>query len=91
MKIIRSFQVVPALPDELVFLKELAYNLWWSWDSDAQQLFRLIEPDLWDKFNHNPVLLLASLDQEKLWELTHDEGFLLQLRDVEERFLYVLL
>ncbi len=86
MKIIKSFQVVPALPDELLFLKELAYNFWWSWDSDSMQLFRQIDEEIWDKCEHNPVELLASVGQLKLHELARDEGFLLQLKEVEERF-----
>ena len=32
MKPIHTFTVVPALPDKLQRLRELAYNILWSWD-----------------------------------------------------------
>ncbi len=30
----------PHLPARLGGLKDLAYNLWWSWQPDARNLFR---------------------------------------------------
>ncbi len=40
---VRRFQVLPALPEALQPLRELAYNLWWTWDPDAIELFRLMD------------------------------------------------
>ena len=37
------------LPKRLSRLGELAYNLWWVWNPDAQQLFRQIDEALWDE------------------------------------------
>lgn len=39
-------------------LSKLAENLWWSWDPDATEVFRLIDPEKWEELNHNPVQLL---------------------------------
>jgi starch phosphorylase len=39
----------------------IARNLWWSWDSDANHLFRSLDPVLWRRFNHNPMSLLGEL------------------------------
>jgi starch phosphorylase len=45
-------------------LRELAQNLWWSWDEDATSLFRDIDPDLWRDWKdtgHNPLALLQQM------------------------------
>ena len=49
-------------------LSSLAANLWWSWDPEVTDVFRLIDAELWEKVNHNPVLLLNEYSPEKLEE-----------------------
>ncbi len=49
-------------------LSKLAANLWWSWDPEVTELFRLIDRELFDRFNHNPVLLLKEYTPERLEE-----------------------
>ena len=39
-------------------LNALAYNLWWSWNPQAQQIFRELSPSVWESSNHNPVEVL---------------------------------
>ena len=34
---LNSFRVVPALPERLAGLREIAYNLRWSWDDDLRR------------------------------------------------------
>ena len=36
----RSYAVTPHLPEKLKPLLEIAYNLWWVWNSEAFELFR---------------------------------------------------
>ncbi|MEZ4618738.1 MAG: DUF3417 domain-containing protein [Caldilineaceae bacterium] len=57
MKTIGRVSVFPKLPTAIARLQELAYNLWWSWEPDAQ-LFATIDLDLWDATNRNPVKFL---------------------------------
>ena len=78
----RIFTVVPSLPEALAPLRELAYNLWWSWNLDAVDLFRRLDRDLWEKAGHNPVLILGSISQERLEEAAVDDGFLAHMRRV---------
>ena len=59
MKALRSFTVRPSLPAELAALEELAFNLRWSWDDQTRDLFRWVDPDLWDASVHDPVRLLG--------------------------------
>jgi len=60
-------------------VRELAYNLRWTWDHDTINLFRRLDKDLWESTGHNPVLLLGSISQERLNEAATDEGFVVQL------------
>ncbi|MCA9009220.1 MAG: DUF3417 domain-containing protein, partial [Planctomycetaceae bacterium] len=49
-------------------LSSLAANLWWSWDPEVSEVFRLVDPVRWESLNHNPVLLLKEYTAEKLEE-----------------------
>ncbi len=80
------FNVVPNLPEELVPLRELAYNLWHAWNPEALTLFMRLDRELWEKCNHNPVLMLGRMDQDRLTELATDDGFLSHLKRVSDEF-----
>lgn len=54
------------IPERIARLRELAYNLWWTWHPEAQDLFRQIDPDLWELDYHNPVDFLRDARQRKL-------------------------
>ncbi len=82
----KTFNIVPNIPPELEPLKEISYNLWHVWNPDAITLFMRIDRKLWESCNHNPVLMLGRLSQEKLNELVHDEGFMLFLEKVYSDF-----
>jgi starch phosphorylase len=72
---LRTFTVLPHLPERLQGLHKLAYNLWWCWNHDAIWLFRRIDEDLFVQLEHSPVKLLAQVGQERLEQLAHDDGF----------------
>ncbi len=82
MKLIRTFSVVPSLPEPLTRLGELAYNLWWAWNADATELLRRVDLDLWDTVGNNPVRLLGEVRQEQLARLAQDAAFLAHLERV---------
>ena len=63
------------LPARLSRLKELAYNLWWSWHPEARALFKDIDRTVWRQSHHNPVLLLQRSGQ-RLEALAQDQAFL---------------
>src|SRR6516164_8888564 len=72
MPTLRHFTVVPRLPPALESLREIAYNLWWSWARVAHELFVRIDPDLWETVHGDPIELLARGDPERLDELPSD-------------------
>ncbi len=81
---IRSFDVVPSLPEPLDPLLELAHNLWWSWQPTAVQLFKRIDPELWRRSGHNPVQMLGSCPQNRLEQIATDDGFLTSMHRIAE-------
>jgi starch phosphorylase len=83
---IRTFTVLPRLPQRLQPLQKLAYNLWWCWNHEAVALFRRIDDDLFTAVENSPVKLLGQVDQARLEQLAHDDGFLAHMDRVEEGF-----
>ena len=75
MRNLRKFTVIPALPPRLEALRNIAYNLWWSWDADAIGLFRRLDRELWSRTGQNPVRMLGLVSQEQLERREEDEGF----------------
>ncbi|MCD6289658.1 MAG: alpha-glucan family phosphorylase [Anaerolineae bacterium] len=75
MKVLGRVSVFPAVPDRLNRLNELAYNLWWSWHPEAQALYRDLDPELWERVDHNPVQFLRGVVQERLDLAAADPGY----------------
>lgn len=87
---IRSFSVLPVLPDSLKGLETIAHNIFWSWNPEFVELFKRIDSDLWSACSHNPLKLLNSITQSRLDALAENQGFLSQLnRAVEKLQLYL--
>ncbi|MBN1635883.1 MAG: alpha-glucan family phosphorylase [Deltaproteobacteria bacterium] len=76
---IKSFRVVPTLPEPLRPILSLAYNLWYCWNQNGLRLFRHMQRDLWEEVCHNPVEMLSRLSQGRIMELMEDQGFLSQM------------
>ncbi|MHC4741791.1 MAG: alpha-glucan family phosphorylase [Planctomycetota bacterium] len=85
MPSVRSFTVLPALPDALKDLESVAQNLFWSWNHEFVSLFKRIDYNLWEACGHNPVKLLGNISQAKLEELARNQGFLGELQSVREK------
>ena len=56
---ITPFNVVAKLPPELEPLRELAYNIWFSWNWEAVRLFIRLDEAYWEKTYQNPALMLG--------------------------------
>lgn len=82
---IRSFRVVPDLPEPLRPLLELAHNLWWAWHPEAVGLFKRLDRDLWQETYHNPVRFLGTVRQSVLDRAAADQSFLHTLNSVYAR------
>ncbi|RJQ80127.1 MAG: glycosyltransferase family 1 protein [Desulfobacteraceae bacterium] len=86
MKHVLAYQVFPRLPGSLSFLGVLSRNLWWSWKPDAIELFRRIDPRLWEESGRNPIVFATQVSQERLKRLAKDDSFLAHLDRVRQQF-----
>ncbi len=75
VKAIRRFTVRTVVPAELEPLEELADNLRWAWHPETRDVFRAIDPELWDRVGDDPVGLLGEVSRERLLELAADPGY----------------
>ena len=74
------------IPEALKKLDELAHNLWWAWNTEAQQLFASLDEDLWKKVGKNPIDLLRSIDYDRLTDLSKDEETIARMDKVYSDF-----
>ncbi len=81
----KKFKVYPSIPEKLSALKEIIYNLWFSWNPQATLLFSRMDEELWKKVNGNPVKLLGEIDQIRLEELANDDSFVIELESIHRQ------
>jgi glycogen phosphorylase/synthase len=82
----KDIYVQSDVPERLSALKELANNLWWSWTSQAELLFKRMDPSLWENVSHNPKLLLEKIDYKRLLVLEDDDEFIYEMDKVYKLF-----
>ena len=70
------------IPEALKKLDELAHNLWWSWNTEARDLFASLDEDLWKKVGRNPIDLLRSIDYDRLKELSKNPEIIARMDKV---------
>ena len=78
--------IEPTLPEGLAPLAELSQNLWWSWQHEAIELFRSIDPHKFEALNYNPVALLDELSIEKAQELQANTAFMASMKRLHKEF-----
>ena len=60
------------LPENLKSLETIAWNYYWSWEKSGAEIFRELEPSLWEQCEQNPRLLLKKVKQIRLWQKSTD-------------------
>ncbi|MGV8095554.1 MAG: alpha-glucan family phosphorylase [Mangrovibacterium sp.] len=81
----RKLFVESSIPEKLAPLKELSKNLWWVWNSDARELFKSIDEELWEESAHNPVVLLENVSYQRYLKLLKDKVFMANMNIVTEQ------
>src|SRR6476620_12793537 len=74
------------VPPRISRLRELAFNIWWSWHPEAQELYRQIDPELWEQDYHNPVDFLRDVRERRLNVAVEDPIYLRQYDQVMSSF-----
>ena len=82
IKLLGTYHVVPSLTKKFRKLREIAYNIYWSWNADARELFRRLDRNFGKESHHNPVMMLGYISQQRLEEISHDDGFVAHLERV---------
>lgn len=65
------------LPTEIVgfdSLAELALDLRWSWNHSTDEVWRRLDPELWE-ITHNPWGMLQTVSRDKIKRTLADPGF----------------
>ena len=75
-----------ALPERVGGLGPLSQNLWWSWQPQAERLYRDLDPVLFESLEENPVLLLSAVAPERLRQAADDQDYLSRYDEVMARF-----
>jgi starch phosphorylase len=68
--------MISELPERISRLQEMAGNLWWSWHSNARQMFASLDFPLWQLTGQNPVRLLHDITPSRLQAAAKDPAFL---------------
>jgi glycogen phosphorylase len=71
---VSPFNLLPAIPESLEGLAELATDLRWSWSHSADVLWERIDPEIW-AVTRNPWLILQSVSTAHLEKLVEDRDF----------------
>ncbi len=78
MYIFNKITVNPQLPKRIEKISEISNNLWWSWNTDFLRLFQMMDKDLWEVCEKNPVKFLKQVSQERLENMSKNTEFLKQ-------------
>jgi starch phosphorylase len=82
----QQIDVKSRIPEELTKLSELARNIWWVWNYEATELFRDLDPELWEEVEGNPIMLLERMSYEKLEAISKDKVILRRMDEVYKKF-----
>lgn len=74
------------IPESLKNVERLAHNLWWTWNNEAIELFKSMDPDLYRECGKNPVAMLGRISYGSLNNLAANKEFLERANDVCAKF-----
>lgn len=86
MYIFNKITVNPQLPKRIEKLSEISNNLWWSWNTEFLRLFKIIDKDLWETCEKNPVKFLKQVSQERLEAAATNTEFLKEYDRLAKEF-----
>jgi starch phosphorylase len=81
-----DFSFTRILPEPIKALDELSRNFFWSWNPVGVELFRELDPRLWDDVEQNPRLLLKRIGELRLWQRANDADYVRKLESFTKHF-----
>ena len=86
MYIFNKITVNPQLPKRIEKLSEISNNLWWSWNTEFLRLFKMIDRDLWETCEKNPIKFLKLVSQDRLEQTAKNTEFLKEYDKLSKQF-----
>jgi starch phosphorylase len=74
------------LPPPLQPLQALSWNYWWSWAPDGNEVFRDLDPGLWQQCEQNPRILLSQVSDLRVAQVAADPAFADRIKRLSDRF-----
>jgi len=68
------YSFLPSDIERVDSLAKLALDMRWSWNHTTDEIWRQLDPDLWD-MTHNPWVVLQTISINKLQSVTTDPAF----------------
>lgn len=68
------YSVIQKKQKKVSVLSELALDLRWSWDHSADEIWRQLDPNLWD-ITHNPWAILQTISRDHFQSVIDDPLF----------------
>jgi len=67
-------------------LHQMAKNLWWTWNQDAQEVFHTLSPRGWQNLYHNAVAVLHEVSDYELRVRLQEPEFTHKVRSAIQQF-----
>lgn len=80
-----DFSFKRELPANLRALEKISWNYYWSWQTEGTEIFRELEPALWEKCEQNPRVFLKQIKQLRLWQKSADTEFVEKVNRLAEK------
>jgi glycogen phosphorylase len=68
------YNLLPADIEGFNSLAELALDMHWSWNHSTDEVWRHLEPDLWE-ITHNPWVVLQTVSRDRIKQVLADPAF----------------
>lgn len=80
----QDFSLNRNLPENLTALEKISQNFFWSWNEGAE-LFRDLDPQLWEKYEQNPRRLLKEIGELRLWQKACEASYVARVNRFAEK------
>ena len=70
----RAYHLLPTEIEGVDSLAELALDMHWSWNHATDEVWRQLDPELWD-ITHNPWVVLQTASRDRIERVLADPVF----------------
>jgi starch phosphorylase len=74
------------IPEQLKNLQEIATNLWWVWNHEGANLFKELDPAIWEETQGNPVLLLQRISNKRVEQILGNQELMNKIQNVSNAY-----